>query len=119
MLVGRDAFLVLNLSLHVVDRVGRLDVESDSLAGESLHEDLHTTTEAENQVKSGLFLDVVVGQGATVFKLLAGEDKALLIRGNAFLILDLGLYVVDRVDRFDVESDGFTSESLNENLHLG
>ena len=41
LLIGRDALLVLDLSLDVVDGVGRLDLEGDGLAGESLHEDLH------------------------------------------------------------------------------
>ena len=40
LLVGRDALLVLDLLLHVVDRVGRLDIERDGLARESLDEDL-------------------------------------------------------------------------------
>merc|ERR1719380_89202 len=33
LLVGRDALLVLDLLLHVVNRVRRLDVEGDGLAG--------------------------------------------------------------------------------------
>ena len=41
LLVGRDALLVLNFGLDVLDRVGSLDVEGDRLAGESLNEDLH------------------------------------------------------------------------------
>ena len=41
-----------------------------------------------------LLLDVVVGEGAAILELLAGEDQALLVRGNALLVLDLGLYVV-------------------------
>ena len=40
LLVGRDALLVLDLGLHVVDRVRGLDLEGDGLAGERLHEDL-------------------------------------------------------------------------------
>ena len=40
LLVGRDALLVLDLLLHVVDRVRRLDVERDRLAREGLDEDL-------------------------------------------------------------------------------
>jgi hypothetical protein len=48
-------------------------------------------------MESRLLLDVVVGQGAAVLKLLACKDQALLIRRNAFLILDLALYVVDSV----------------------
>jgi hypothetical protein len=45
-------------------------------------------------VESGLLLDVVVGKGAAVLELLAGEDQALLVRGNALLVLDLGLDIV-------------------------
>ena len=41
LLVGRDALLVLDLGLHVVDGVGGLDVQRDGLAREGLHEDLH------------------------------------------------------------------------------
>ena len=55
---------------------------------------LGAATEAEDEVKRGLLLDVVVGEGASVLKLLAGEDEALLVRRNAFLILNLLLYVV-------------------------
>ena len=40
LLVGRDALLVLDLLLHVVDRVRRLDVERDGLTREGLDEDL-------------------------------------------------------------------------------
>ena len=48
-------------------------------------------------MQGGLLLDVVIAQGSTVLKLLASKDKALLIRRNAFLILDLALDVVDGV----------------------
>ena len=35
---------------------------------------LGTSTQTEDEVKSRLFLDVVVGERATIFELLAGED---------------------------------------------
>ena len=41
LLIGRDALLVLDLSLHVVNGVGWLDLESDGLASQSLNENLH------------------------------------------------------------------------------
>jgi hypothetical protein len=47
---------------------------------------LTTTTEAEDEVKSALLLDVVVGEGAAILKLLASEDQALLVRGDTLLI---------------------------------
>ncbi len=34
-----------------------------------------------------LLLDVVVGEGAAVLELLAGEDEALLVGGDALLVL--------------------------------
>lgn len=38
LLVGRDALLVLDLGLDVVDGVGRFDLERDGLAGEGFDE---------------------------------------------------------------------------------
>ncbi len=58
---------------------------------------LGTTTEAEHQVKGGLLLDVVVAESAPILKLLARENQALLVWGNALLVLDLGLDIVDGV----------------------
>ena len=49
-----------------------------------LDKDLHTTTQAKNQVQSGLLLDVIVGQGATIFELLASKNQALLIWWNSY-----------------------------------
>ena len=43
--------------------------------------------EAEDKMQSGLFLNVVVRESATIFKLLAGEDQSLLVGRNAFLVL--------------------------------
>jgi hypothetical protein len=40
LLVGRDAFLVLDLRLDVVDSVRRLHVERDGLSGEGFDENL-------------------------------------------------------------------------------
>ena len=61
-------------------------------------------------MKSRLFLDVVVGQGATILELLASKDQALLIRRNAFLVLDLALYVVDCVRRLHLKGDSLTGD---------
>ena len=41
---------------------------------------LPATAQAQHQVERGLLLDVVVGQGAAILQLLAGEDQTLLIR---------------------------------------
>ena len=117
LLVRRNTFLVLDLGLHIVNAVTRLYLEGDSLASESLDENLHTSTETKNKVKSTLLLDVVVTKGVTILQLLACEDEALLVRRNTFLVLDLGLHTVNRVDRVSLEGDSLASKSLNEDLH--
>ena len=50
-----------------------------------------------------LLLDVVVGERAAVLELLAGEDEALLVRGDALLVLDLRLDVLDGIVALDFE----------------
>lgn len=42
LLVGRNALLVLDLGLDIVNGVGGLDLEGDGLARESLDKDLHS-----------------------------------------------------------------------------
>ena len=69
-------------------------------------------------MEGGLLLDVVVRKSAAVLELLAGEDEALLIWGDALLVLDLGLDVLDGVRGLDVEGDCLAGEGLDENLHL-
>ncbi|ELU43530.1 hypothetical protein AG1IA_02424 [Rhizoctonia solani AG-1 IA] len=117
LLVRGDAFLVLDLRLDIVDRVGRLNLQGDSLTREGLDEDLHTATETQNKVESRLLLNVVIGKSTTIFKLLASKDQALLIRRNAFLVLNLGLDIVNGIRRLDFKSDGLSGQSLDENLH--
>ena len=51
LLIGGDSLLVLNLGLNILNGVRRLDVEGDSLSSECLHEDLHTTSESEDEMK--------------------------------------------------------------------
>jgi len=61
-------------------------------------------------MEGGLLLDVVVGEGSAILKLLSSEDETLLVRGDPFLVLDLGLYIVDSVGRLDLESDGLAGD---------
>jgi len=118
LLVWGDALLVLDLGLHVVNGVRALHLKGDGLASEGLHEDLHPTPQAEHQVEGALLLDVVVRKSAAILQLLASEDEPLLVRGNALLVLDLGLDIVDGVRRLYLEGDGLAGEGLNEDLHL-
>ena len=66
-------------------------------------------------MKGRLLLNIVIGQSAAIFELLAGEDQTLLVRWDTLLVcarwsddiesrqqlirlaLDLGLHIVDGV----------------------
>ena len=73
--------------------------------------------QAQDEVEGALLLDVVVGEGAAILELLAGKDEALLVWGDALLVLDLGLDVVDGVGRLDIQRDCLAREGADENLH--
>ncbi len=62
-------------------------------------------------MESGLLLDIIIGQRSSIFKLLAGEDQALLIWGDTLLVLDLGLDIVDSVGRLHLKGDGLAGEA--------
>ncbi|TDL18659.1 hypothetical protein BD410DRAFT_793048 [Rickenella mellea] len=51
--------------------------EYDSLAGESLHETLHASTETKNEMETRVLLDVTAVECANVLELLASEDQVL------------------------------------------
>jgi len=68
-------------------------------------------------VQSGLLLDVVVLESAAVLKLLAREDEALLVRGDALLILNLRLHRLDGVGALHLKGDCLAGERFHEDLH--
>jgi len=93
-----DGFADFGDQLGVVeDAAGHLAVASQQL---------------EHKVQSALLLDVIVLESAAVLELLASEDQTLLIRGDALLVLDLGLDGVDGVGALNLEGDGFACECL-------
>merc|ERR1711923_412551 len=76
LLVWGDSFLVLDLSLDVLNGVGWLYLESDGLASQGLDEDLHTSSQSENKMESTFLLDVVVREGSSILKLLSSKDQS-------------------------------------------
>ena len=81
----------------------------------------HTSSsKSEDEMESGLFLDVVIGKSSSIFELLTSEDKSLLIWGNTFFILDLGpknKWNMIRIDintylTFSIVSAGSTSRVI-------
>ena len=116
LLIRRDSFLVLDLSLDVINGIRGLHIQGDGLSSQSLHKDLHTSTETKDQVESRFLLNVVVRKSTAILQLLSSKDQSLLIRWDTLLILNLGLNIVNRVAWLNVKSDGLSGKSLYENL---
>jgi hypothetical protein len=53
-------FFILNLSFHIVNRIGRFDFQGNRFTRQGLNENLHTAPEAQYKMQSGLLLDVVI-----------------------------------------------------------
>merc|ERR1712007_269238 len=97
LLIWRNTFLILDLSLDILNGVSWFNIKSDSLTSQSLDEDLHTTSKSENEMESRFLLDVVIRESSTVFELLTSEDESLLIWRDTFFVLDLSLDVFDSI----------------------
>merc|ERR1719350_801460 len=106
LLVWGNSLLVLDLGLDILNGVRWLNLQGDGLASEGLDKDLHTTSQSEHKMKSALFLDVVVRKSSSILKLLASKDQPLLIRGNAFLILNLCLHILIGIRGLNLQGDG-------------
>ena len=76
-----------------------------------------TTTKAKDQMKSRLFLDVVIREGTAILQLLPSEDETLLVRGDSFLVLDLLFHGLDGIRGLYLEGDGLSGQGLHEDLH--
>lgn len=105
LLIWGDPLLILDLGFDVVDGIRRLNFKGNGFAGQGLNENLHTTAKTEYKMESRFLLNVVVGESATILELLSSKDQTLLIWGNALLVLDLGLDVVDSVRRLNLQGD--------------
>jgi len=68
-------------------------------------------------MKSRFLLNIVIGQSPSILQLLSSEDQSLLIWRNSFLVLDLGLDILNAITSLDLQGDGFTSQSFDEDLH--
>ena len=69
-------------------------------------------------MERGLLGDIVVGQRPAILKLLASKDQPLLVRRNPLLVLDLGLDILNRVRRLDLQRDRLARQRLHKDLHV-
>ena len=77
-------FFVLDLCFDILNAVRWLDFQGDGLSCQSFDEDLHATSETQNEMESGLLLDIVVGQSTAILELFACEDEPLLIGRDSY-----------------------------------
>ena len=63
-------------------------------------------------MKGRLFLDIIVRKGTAIFELFTGENQTLLIWGDALLLLDFALHIVDGVRGLNLQSDGFSGNCV-------
>ena len=68
-------------------------------------------------MKSGLFLDVVIWEGSSVFELFTSKDESLLIWWDSFFVLDFGFDIFNGIWGFNIKGDGFSSKGLDKDLH--
>ena len=118
LLLRWDSLLVLDLRLHVLNRVVRLHVQRNRFSGQRFDEDLHrSSSQPQHQVQGGLLLNVVIAQRSSILQLLSSEDQSLLLRWNPFFVLDLGLDILNGVIGFHIQRDGLSRQRLHEDLH--
>ena len=134
LLIRRNALFVLDFCLDVVDRVGRFHLEGNRLPRQSLDKDLHTPAKTEDEMERGFLLNIatrnvnirigwgsqwvlLVGKSSSVLELLAGKDQPLLVGGDALLVLNLRLHVINGIGRLDFEGNRLARQGLDENLH--
>lgn len=67
----RNAFFALDFGLDVFDGIRRLDLQRNRLSRFQRDENLHTTAQTQNQVKSRFLLNIVVAQRTAILELFA------------------------------------------------
>lgn len=74
-------------------------------------------TETQDQMEGQLVLDVVVRPSTFIFQLLASKNETPLACWDAFRILSFGLDTLNDVGWVDLQCDGLTIQSVDENVH--
>jgi hypothetical protein len=69
-------------------------------------------------VKRGLLLNIVICKRTLILQLLAGKNKALLIRRDSLFVLNFLLDRLNRIRWLCIQRNGLSRQGLHENLHL-
>jgi len=76
------------------------------------------TNRRHTQVEGGAIMDTIVRQGKVVPQLFADQDQPLPVWRNAFLVLELGLNVLNSVWWLNRNDDSRVIRGVHENLHM-
>merc|ERR1711963_169158 len=117
LLVWGNSLLVLDFGFDIFNGIGWLNFKGYCLSCKSLDPHLHSTSQPKNQMKSRLFLDIVVRESSSIFQLLASKDQPLLVWGNSLLVLDFGFDIFNRIGWLNFQGNGFSCKSFHEDLH--
>jgi len=117
LLIWRNPFLVLNLRFHILNSIGSLYFKSYCLPSQSLHKDLHSTSQSQHKMKSTFFLNVIIRKSSSILQLFPSKDEPLLIWRNPFLVLDLSFHILDSIGGLYFKSYCLPSQSLDKDLH--
>ncbi len=108
----------MDFGFDILDSVGGLDPKGDSLSGESLDKDLHSSEETEDKMEGRLFWDVVIGKSPVIFELIASKSKFWIVRKLALDFFNFGFDGLHGHRWLDLERDRLAGEGLHENLHF-
>jgi len=71
----------------------------------------------KNQVDGRVLLNVIVGNGITIFQLLSCINQVLVVGRNTFLVVDLVLDAFDRVFGLYFKRNRLSSQGLDKELN--
>jgi len=117
LLIGRYAFLILDLCFDIFNCIRWFNFQCDSFTCQSLNKYLHSSSKAKDKMKCRFFLDIVIRKGSSIFKLFTCKNKTLLIRGYTFFILYFSLNILNGIWSLNFKSDCFPCQSFDKNLH--
>lgn len=88
LLIGGNAFLVLNSSLDRFNDVSRFNFEVNDVSGERPHEEPNASPRLKFRMKCTFLLNIASEKSTGVF---FGQRTGIVDRGNVLLVLILGV----------------------------
>merc|ERR1712241_1042497 len=107
----------LILNLNQTTEMATNFVLEYSTTFKGLHKDLHTSSQSQHKMEGRFLLDVVVRKSSPILQLLSSKDQPQLVWGDALLVLNLGLDILNGVRRLHLQGNSLASQGLDKDLH--